>query len=83
MKAQPGRDRKRGAWIDTLYEDLREGFDSLRKLGVKFNLKILRHLALEILHSKETEYYSYKMIDSRYEQPLHKKIQPPVYSIIF
>ena len=74
MKARKGRGRKRAAWVIALHEDLRSEFDRLRKVGVKFNLTKIRHLALDLLRSNENEAYSRNMIDPRSEQLLHVKI---------
>lgn len=74
LKARAGRGSKRAKWVDALHLDLREEFDRLRKLGVKFNLTTLRHLALDMLRASENEAYSFNMVDPRSQQPLYLKI---------
>lgn len=74
LKARSGRGRKRALWVEALHADLREEFDRLRKLGVKFNLTTLRYLALHILTNSSNDAYSMNMVDPRSEQPLHLKI---------
>lgn len=74
MKARIGRGRRRLSWVEALQCDLREEFDRLRKLGVKFNLNTLRSLALQVLRTSENNAYSSNMIDPRTEKPLHEKV---------
>lgn len=73
MKAQPGRGRKRADWVDALHMNLKDEFDWLRKLGVKFNLTNLRVLALELLHDSQNAAYSMNMVDPLSKLPLHMK----------
>lgn len=74
LKARPGRGRKREAWVNAIHEDLREEFDRLRRLGVKFSLNTLRDLACNILCHSTNESYSMNAVDPRSQQPLHLKI---------
>lgn len=48
-KARPGRGRKRTQWVQILYPLLIAEFDRLRKSGVRFDSRLLRQLALDIL----------------------------------
>lgn len=48
------------AWVDALHSNLRDEFDRLRKLDVKFILTTLRHLALDKLRENKNEAYSVK-----------------------
>ena len=41
LKAMSGRGRKRAPWVFSLYKDLREEFERLRSVGVKFNTSLL------------------------------------------
>lgn len=74
LKAKPGRGRKRAQWVSALYEDLRDEFDRLRKLGVKFNMVTLKHLALDLLQNSSNDAYNANILDPRSNQPLHLKI---------
>lgn len=47
LKARVGRGRRGQTWVEALHIELREEFDRLRKVGVKFNQTTLRHLALD------------------------------------
>lgn len=49
LKCQRGRGRKRSPWVVELQEDLVNEFSRLRKAGVKFSARTLRHLALRML----------------------------------
>lgn len=53
-KARPGRGRKRARWVQVLYPLIVSEFDLLRKTGVRFDSRLLRQLALDII-SKSTE----------------------------
>ena len=53
LKARIGRGRKRSAWA--LYIDVRDEFDRLRRLGVKFNISTLLALAIEQLCNSTNE----------------------------
>ena len=48
-KCQTKTRQKKSKWVQYLYPELLEDFDRLRKLGVKFSLRLLRELALSIL----------------------------------
>ena len=45
IKARKGRGRKRAAWVEALHIAPMDDFDRLRKTGLKFKAKLLRHLA--------------------------------------
>ena len=74
MKVRSGRGRKRQAWVEALNQDVRSEFDSLQKLGVKFNLRTLRALANFILDSGGNEAYSRNLIDPLSGRPLFENI---------
>lgn len=74
LKARKGRGRRRLPWVEALYSDVLDEFDRLRKLGVKFNLTTLRHLALDVLQTGKDDIYSANMIDPRSNVALRKKI---------
>lgn len=74
LKAKVGRGRKRQTWVDALHRDLLQEFERLSKLGVKFNLSTLKHLALNMLRASESPDYSANMTDARTDAPLHTKI---------
>lgn len=65
LKAHKGRGRKRESWVEALHKDLREEFDRLRKLGVKFNHSTLRLLAMGLLKNSTNSEYASTMIDPR------------------
>ncbi len=48
-KVAPGRGPKRAPWVDWLYPLIVDEFDRYRKMGVKFNSKLLVCLAKDIL----------------------------------
>lgn len=48
VKDRSGRGRERTAWVSALHDALVSEFHRLRKLGVKFNCKTLRSLAIHI-----------------------------------
>lgn len=62
-KARAGRGRKRAEWVQCMHEDLVSEFDRLRKLGVKFNLKVLRQLARSMVETSEKDAYFSEMKD--------------------
>ena len=74
LKARNGRGRKRGPWVEALHQSVKDEFERLSKLGVKFNLNTLKHLALDILSTGDGDSYSRNMIDPRSNEPLHLKI---------
>ena len=61
-------------WVEGLHKDFREEFERLSKLGVKFNLRTLRLLALDVLRSGNGEEYSTNKLEPKSETPLYKKI---------
>lgn len=65
MKARPGRGRKRKTWVEAFREDLREEFDRLRRLGVKFSISTLLVLSMHVLRNGFRDAYSRNMIDPR------------------
>lgn len=58
LKARAGRGSKRQALIQEMNFDLRQEFDRLRKIGVKFNLTTLRHLSLDIIETSDADVVS-------------------------
>lgn len=74
LKAREGRGRKRASWVKALHADLRDEFDRLRKLGVKFNHRTLRALAQQLLADSNSEAYSSNMVDPRSGQSLSMRI---------
>lgn len=73
-KALPGRGRKRSAWVDALHVDLRAEFDRLRRLGVKFNLKTLQALAVQLINSSTNDAYHSTTMHPATEQFILSKI---------
>ena len=73
-KARPGRGRKRAAWVVALHGDLLPEFDRLRKLGVKFNLKTLRALALHLVANSANSHYSRSAPNPRTNAPIPSMI---------
>lgn len=65
LKAGTGRGRKRAAWVEALHIELREEFDRLRRVGVKFNLNTLRLLAKSIHANVENPTYGPSHVDER------------------
>lgn len=49
LEARSGRGKKRATWVDEMFMSLRDEFERIRKLGVKFKLKSLQLLAKKIL----------------------------------
>lgn len=74
LKARSGRGRKRAPWVEALHQAVKDEFERLSKLGVKFNLNTLKHLALDILSTGDGDNYSRNMIDPKSNEPLHLKI---------
>ena len=70
IKARPGRGRKRAAWVDAVHQDLREEFDRLRKLGVKFNICTLKSLALHLIDTSDKDSYCRNQVDPRTDNPI-------------
>lgn len=58
VKALAGRGRKRNDWVDALHLDLRSELNRLRHLGVKFNMKTIRALAMLLISKSATSSYS-------------------------
>lgn len=52
LKAKVGRERKHDSWVEQLHIELREDFDRLCKLAVKFNTHILQLFTLNILDTR-------------------------------
>ena len=46
--------------------DLRAEFDRLRKLGVKFNIRTLRHFAIVLINESTSDTYHDNMKDAKY-----------------
>lgn len=74
LKDLAGRRRKRDVWIEEIHIYLREEFDRLRKLSVKFNLIAMRNLALDIIETSDSYAYSIKMLHPRMEKHLLMKM---------
>lgn len=68
LKSRGGRDRKRSTCVNSLHRDLREYFDRLRKLGVKFNQSVI---CLYILRASQSFQYRSNMLDPSTGRILH------------
>lgn len=55
----------------------------MSNIGVKFNLRALKHLALHILTDGSWDRHSEKLIDPRSEQPLYRKIHARIDPVIY
>lgn len=69
LKAKSGRGRKRP-------QDLVTEFERLRKLGVNFNAKNLRSLAIHLLENSTSDNYNSVMFSPGTEKPLKQMITP-------
>lgn len=55
LKAIGGRGRKRAVWVSDLYNDLRDEFERLRSVGVKFNTSLLLQHAKKLISEANVE----------------------------
>lgn len=62
LKTRTGREMKWKEWIYALQNELRQEFEIISSLGMKYNLTTLRHLALYILRSGGSPHSSVKMM---------------------
>lgn len=73
-KARPGREIIRMAWVEALHAELRDEFDRVRHLGIKFSRATLLALAKDILWKSEGFQFIVNMIDPMSDKPLLLKI---------
>ena len=64
-KAAGGRGRRVTPWVKELYAELLDEFQRLRKVGVKFNVRLLRQLALKIVADSTGDILSPTSTDPR------------------
>lgn len=74
LEARFGRGSKRAAWVDAFNMNLRDVFDRIRRLGVKFNLSTLHLLAFDILRCSNSPEYSMNQTYPLYASKLHNVI---------
>ena len=65
LKGLSGRGRPITPWVRALHMDLRAEFVRLRKLGVKFNMCTLRHLAIVLINDSISDAYHKNMKDAK------------------
>lgn len=74
MKPKYGLGRKHAKWVSVLYEYLLGQFDSPRKLGVRFNMVMIKHIAFDLFHNSTNGAYSANNLDPCSEELLYLKI---------
>lgn len=57
--------RKIASWVKFLQRDLPSELERLRKMGVKFDCRTLRHLELAIIEDSDTAEYNSNMVDAK------------------
>lgn len=67
-KAAKGRGRKRAEWVSALYCDLKSEFERLCKLGVKFNMGLLKQLSLRLVSLDENDKCNNQTTDPKSER---------------
>ena len=65
LEARSGRGRPITRWLRALHIDLRAEFDRLSKLGVRFNMRMLRHLAIVLINESTSVAYHNNMKDAK------------------
>lgn len=63
--------------VDALHNYLREEFEMLCTLGVKFSLKTWKLLGIQYMQRSNTGGHSMKMVDARKNMPLQKNLGKP------
>lgn len=64
-KTAKGRGRRATPWVKELYTELLEDFELYGKMGVKFNSRLFRHLALRVVRDTDSELVSPTATDTR------------------
>ena len=65
LKARSGRGWPITPWVTALHMDLRAEFNRLGKLGMKFNMRTLRHLAIVLINESTSDAYHNNMKDAK------------------
>lgn len=76
VKARAGRGRKRARWVNVLYELLNVEFDRLRKAGLRFESRLLRQLALDIIENSDDPACNNRTLDPRTGILIKELIRP-------
>lgn len=72
--ASPGRGRKNSHWTRASQEALILEFDCLHKTGIRFNRRILRTLALQLMHSNRNESFGANVFEPTSERCIYNHI---------
>lgn len=83
LKARNGSVRKRSCWVEALHESPKGELERNSLLGLKFVLKTLKHLALEILCTGNGYNFSRNMIDQMSNEPFAPKNHIDLGSIVY
>ena len=74
VKARAGRVCKQAVCVEALHVALLKEFERLRKSGLKFNMNLLRHLAMHLVHESSTMTYHKNMRDPKSENLISEMI---------